>query len=145
MDTKFNIFHKMIELAPIAGLIFGIYYFIYLKNPTTFVGSAYAYSCLDSCCVRAGALCNDEKYALKFSEYYKTGQLVLPNFTTSSNFRVTYIDFNEKVEIIRYSDDSSYAEIRFYNPRKGPSQEQYKYGFVPINLIHNTPAKNHCQ
>lgn len=116
----------------------------FVKNNIGYVDHKYAYSILDSCITNVGALRNQEKYAQEYCKWYQNGILDFPDEIGLVEYQPTPVPFNDKVSIIYYSEDSSYAKVQFSNPWKGMYENLYtnKYmeGFIPTNLLHNVPG-----
>ncbi len=104
------------------------------------IDQKYCYT-LNEKCVTIGLAVEDEFSAKDYVGFYKSGVLKYPvgYVKKSPAFKVSV---HKKVDILRYSEDSSYVKIKFYNhdydilPR---FNEEYLTGFVPTKILKDIP------
>ena len=102
------------------------------------IGQKYVYGVRDSCIVNAYVVKTEEK-AQVFARYCKNGYRHFPNGTSMNEVSMGLrLWINDKVDIISYSEDSSYAEIRFRNPFY-EEQKSTRYRSLPFYTEY-TPA-----
>jgi len=108
------------------------------------IGQKYVYGIRDSCIVNGYAVKSKER-AKRFVDFCNKGYRYYPNGTVLSKEPLgLYLWINDKVDIISYSEDYSFAEIRFRNPMYERKKEgryrslPYYTEYIPTVFLHDT-------